>query len=1188
MKLIQILLLIFSINLTANAVNERPHVKPTENDCTNEGVNLDLTINSPPPQTIPYIQDFDNFPTGPTSSEPSYALSEDWTNEGGDSFDWTTDTDNTGSGGTGPSADNTTGVPGQGTYLYLEASGGSAGRTAVMTSPYISLDGAQAGSQMIFWYHMLGSNIGSLEVDIRTLSNPSWTQIIAPFSDNVDLWQRSETNLDSYLGETVQFRFTGTTGNSFDGDIGFDDFAVIPPCTVDVDDLADQTETNTFTFPAITGSNLTGNEMYYTASRGRGTAFAPGQTIQVSQFIVYPVTLYIYGYLNAACYDEEDFQLTFTEAIAPDANNILYVDKKVTGGNETGNSWTNALPELADALLFAKGSESNYTDSNRLRIHIAGGTYKPLYSPEDGVNFGTDQDRDNAFLLVNYVELYGGFASGQSLAQRDLGNRAHETVLSGDFNNDDVVTGAGGTLSFANNAENAYHIVVGTSGAGTNIIDGVTINGGNADLFDDFMVNGIEVDKGMGGGIYIEDMDLKLTNCKVLQNFARSGGGIYVEGRLDATNCLIAKNLGSNGAGTLGGGGIQFNFADDSTFSNCTFYGNEGRLNAGALAIRSTDVAVDNCVFWNNSFRGNTNVAGADMGRSSLGFANFTVTYSLTQENSSFQGTDGINNQDPKFIDPSNDDFRLLPGSPVINTASNAAVPVGITTDAAGNTRIFDTTVDMGALENQGNIKLWTGVNGNDGIAGGNYFNNTAPAATDVIVIPGNGVTNYPTIDTPLTVDSIVMQSGSSLIANATVNASVKYTRNLPDTDWHLIAAPVAGETQEDIIAGTNLATGTGSNIGVGFYSNNTGPAYIFANEDSTGPIPSGGGISIKLAAASNVNITGTINSSTVTVPVTVGTRTSFNLLGNPFTSYLDATTFLNNNTSVLGENTVWLWNGTDYETFNLINSIKIAPAQGFFVEAGSNGNVSFATSNQSHNATDTFKSGNAITSFELTMSSAGEHVATKVFFDNRGTTGFDNGYDSTLFADATNHLELFTGLVANDQDMRLAIQTLSRDNMENNVIPVGVIAGAGDLLEFSIGTENLPTGLNVYLEDRLNQTLTLLEQGGAGYSVALDSDMNATGRFFIQMSNTTLGTGSTTTANIKIFTTNDNNLRITGLEDGKKAVAIYSLLGKEIVHHSFNTVGTEDISLPLVSAGIYIVNLQTEKGQQSQKILIQ
>ncbi|SHI72742.1 hypothetical protein SAMN04488096_1042, partial [Mesonia phycicola] len=40
------------------------------------------------------------------------------------------------------------------------------------------------------------------------------------------------------------------------------------------------------------------------------------------------------------------------------AQNILYVNKNVSGGTADGSSWANAIPELADALVWAKQNEA--------------------------------------------------------------------------------------------------------------------------------------------------------------------------------------------------------------------------------------------------------------------------------------------------------------------------------------------------------------------------------------------------------------------------------------------------------------------------------------------------------------------------------------------------------------------------------------------------------------------------------------------------------------------------------------------------------------------------------------------------------------------------------------------------------------------------------------------------------------
>src|SRR5690606_16671680 len=120
--------------------------------------------------------------------------------------------------------------------------------------------------------------------------------------------------------------------------------------------------------------------------------------------------------------------------------------------------------------------------------------------------------------------------------------------------------------------------------------------------------------------------------------------------------------------------------------------------------------------------------------------------------------------------------------------------------------------------------------------------------------------------------------------------------------------------------------------------------------------------------------------------------------LGNPFTAYINSATFASVNTALLSEETVWLWDGTQYVTYNAVSPIEIAPVQGFLVEASGNGNVVFSTSGLSHQASGTFmkqttnNEQETLSSFELFVSGKSEQSSTKVFFVEGKTTGFDNG----------------------------------------------------------------------------------------------------------------------------------------------------------------------------------------------------
>jgi hypothetical protein len=174
----------------------------------------------------------------------------------------------------------------------------------------------------------------------------------------------------------------------------------------------------------------------------------------------------------------------------------IYVDANATGTGD-GTSWANAFTSLQSALTAA----GSYCD-----IWVASGTYKPT----------TGSDRNASFQMKNGVAIYGGFTGTEiSFNERDW--QTNETILSGDLNGDDFITPKGSPILITNNSENSYHVVYNSSVNSTAILDGFTIQGGNA------TGNWPSV----GGGIYNESSSPNIANCKIRANSAyMSGGGV--------------------------------------------------------------------------------------------------------------------------------------------------------------------------------------------------------------------------------------------------------------------------------------------------------------------------------------------------------------------------------------------------------------------------------------------------------------------------------------------------------------------------------------------------------------------------------------------------------------------------------------------------------------------------------------
>ncbi|WP_158840540.1 T9SS type A sorting domain-containing protein [Polaribacter sp. L3A8] len=489
----------------------------------------------------------------------------------------------------------------------------------------------------------------------------------------------------------------------------------------------------------------------------------------------------------------------------------------------------------------------------------------------------------------------------------------------------------------------------------------------------------------------------------------------------------------------------------------------------------------------------------------------------------------------------------------------------------------------------QSSVYTWTGAFNNDWTITVNWDRNAVPPANADIIIP-SGLATYPTASSAVTFNSLTINSGATFKPQSTVTGPVTFKRNIPTTNWYLASTPIANETLENIIANNTFATGTGSNIGIGNYLNNGITPWLYANIASTGAYVPGLGVSVKLDAPGELSSTGNLNTSNIFFPVSAtGSRNKFNLIGNPFTSFVNSETFATTNTSLLTEKTIWLWNGTEYKSYNAIDPIEIAPGQGFFVEASTNGTIAFSTANRSHHGTDTFMRQTPKTSFELFIENNDTKKSTKVFYLAGKTTDFDNGYDSKMFNGVASSFEVFTQLVSNNQGKKLAIQTLPDANYDSMEIPVGIKAAAGKEITFSLNASNFNDDLKIFLEDRLTNTFTPLNEANSTYKVTLSKNLDGIGRFYIHTTNSTLSIdGTATLENTSIYKLDNTTLRIAGLPQGNANIKLYSMLGKQVVKTAFTSNGTKDIALPLLAKGVYLVKLETEKGKLNKKIILE
>lgn len=128
-----------------------------------------------------------------------------------DVFDWTLDDNGTGSSGTGPSAayDSTY-------YFYTETSNPIApGDSAIIATPIIDITSLQY-PELSFAYHMYGTSMGTLRVEMSNDLGATWMTVWEDSTDQGDQWYIAKVNLPAAgAGPFVKFRWTGVAG--YDG-----------------------------------------------------------------------------------------------------------------------------------------------------------------------------------------------------------------------------------------------------------------------------------------------------------------------------------------------------------------------------------------------------------------------------------------------------------------------------------------------------------------------------------------------------------------------------------------------------------------------------------------------------------------------------------------------------------------------------------------------------------------------------------------------------------------------------------------------------------------------------------------------------------------------------------------------------------------------------------------------------------
>lgn len=261
--------------------------------------------------------------------------------------------------------------------------------------------------------------------------------------------------------------------------------------------------------------------------------------------------------MRAATFKHKQLRMELLEERQLLSVSPLYVDDDASGDNN-GTSWPHAYNNLQEAFDTAIALNSDGDAGNDVSdIWVADGTYLPT----------TGVGRDATFTLPSNVAIYGAFAGTETATSQRTMDGTQLTILSGDLGVPE------------DSSDNAYNVIYADSVTGT-VLDGVVISDGNADRY--------------GGGIYLANSDLSITDSTIKDNHAEHGGGVvlFVNSTLELDGSTVSGNTATYGAGLAAYSGSELNVLN-STVSGNVASGNDGgiRLLNSVAQLTHTTVA---------------------------------------------------------------------------------------------------------------------------------------------------------------------------------------------------------------------------------------------------------------------------------------------------------------------------------------------------------------------------------------------------------------------------------------------------------------------------------------------------------------------------------------------------------------------------------------------------------------------
>ena len=448
---------------------------------------------------------------------------------------------------------------------------------------------------------------------------------------------------------------------------------------------------------------------------------------------------------------------------------------------------------------------------------------------------------------------------------------------------------------------------------------------------------------------------------------------------------------------------------------------------------------------------------------------------------------------------------------------------------------------------------------------------------------------------------SFTIQNNANLIqtqnvvntANATVFRNSNPLRRLDYTIW---SSPVTGSQ--------TLKQFSPNTVNNRFYNYNTSTnVYTVISDPLNQPFILGRGYLIRMPdnhptspTIWNGQFNGNLNNGTSEINLTyLGSGQSFNMIGNPYPSTINANAFITDNLSDI-TGTLYFWRkinaaqGTAYATYNLGGSTTTSPSsptpngfiqvgQGFFVEANNvtTPAVIFQNTQRTGNNANQFFRVNDIERNRIWLNltnSSGLFSQSLIGYISNATSDYDVAYDAKYLNDSP---VAFNSLLDNQE---FSIQFRGLTFNSTDVFPMKFKTDTAG--EYTIAIDHtdgiFATNQNVYLQDTSLQVVHNLSNSSYTYTSESGEYSN---RFKIIFEPQALAVGDNpANENSVIAYTNNNQIHLNSSNQMMKKVKVYDVLGRTLYTNLKVENLTLNISTISATNQALFLHIELESGE--------